>query len=117
MFCDAVVNAFLEMVSKGGFWDISWMLSNNILFSDISPIVVLGPRLPKPLASAAMVSIGADKLYVIGGIDNGDESFSSHIYELQNSGSSSQWSDFHRKLAVPRAGTVAIPIPDELALC
>ena len=69
--------------------------------------------MPKPLASAAMVSI-ADKLYVIGGIDNGDESFSSHIYELQNG---TEWSDFQRKLAVPRAGTVAIPIPDELALC
>ena len=61
-----------------------------------------------------MVSIG-DKLYVIGGIDNGAESFSSHIYELQNNGS--EWGDYHRKLAVPRAGTVAIPIPDDLALC
>ena len=70
--------------------------------------------MPKPLASSAMVSIG-DKLYVIGGIDNGVESFSSHIYELENG--SLQWIDFHRKLAVPRAGAVAIPIPDDLAQC
>ena len=77
---------------------------------------VLGPPMVKALWGASMVTTSTGPL-VVGGKDN-DGDFFGDIYQLQCSSqliAECQWKSMEQKLQYPRAGFVAMLIPDSLA--
>ena len=89
------------------------MDTTEILYLEHNPDHwMVGANLPKPLASPGMIAKG-NEIFVIGGIDSGQESYSSKIYQWTCS-AACFWSEMDQKLSVNRAAFVSFLIPDEL---
>ena len=85
------------------------------MLSKIFHLLFLGPSLPKRIFGSSIVPYGKD-LVLIGGYSYDDE-FQDGFYKFSCSNRNCVWTEMPQKLAVARENFVAIPIPDDLAIC
>ena len=85
-----------------------------IIFCHSDKILIIGPKMPKPLHSHSSVQFG-DGLLVIGGISDWDSQ--SAIYYFGCKAAICSWTTMDQKLSEPRYNAVAMLIPNSLADC
>ena len=90
----------------------------NICFFIIESHIFIGPPLPKPLSSHAMVHIDGD-LVVIGGKTPTKHylDVSSDLLRLSCSNGKCNWFQLPQKLQTPRYSMVAVVLPDDFLGC
>ena len=106
-----------NIVLIGGY---DYEFTTNVAISELLDLNggtewTFGPKMYKPLGGLASVSLG-DSVIAIGGMVNNDI-FADDISELVCDENGCTWELLEQKLEVPRAGIVAMLIPDELAEC
>ena len=108
----------LSTIVVGGIYNLANLDSVEILDDDSSTWRA-GPKLPGALNGAAMFEDPRGGLIVVGGgISPGVVSaISSNLYRLRHAGSNAQWETLAQKTQLMVMHSLAIPIPDEIALC
>ena len=108
----------LSTLMAAGVYNMVNLDSVEILDDDSSTWRA-GPKLPGALNGASMFEDPRGGLIVVGGgISPGVVSaISSNLYRLRHAGSNAQWETLAQKTQLMVMYSLAIPIPDEIALC
>ena len=102
----------LSTLIVAGF-DISVALDSVEILDDDSGTWRSGPKLPVALGAASMFQDPRGGLIVIGGSSPNPGT----LYRLRHAGWNAQWETLVQKSQLMLKNAVAIPIPDEIAIC